>query len=287
MKKRLTLRWFLAVAATIASGALLAACGDDDEGDSGEASAEPAQIQITATGDGPFNFEVDTAEAPAGAAEISLVNEAGSGTDGQLVYSAEERTDDEVLAEFQKAVTGKPVADWFEGGGGPGTAEPGATTTATQELKPGTYWVIGSGDDPPEGELASITVTDEEGAELPETEGTVEAVDYSFSADGLTAGTNPVLLDNTGEQWHHFIASKMADGATIDDVQKFFETEKGKPPLTEENQIESTVMEGGTSQVVDLELEAGKYAVFCFIADKQGGPPHIERGMIAEVEVSE
>ncbi len=39
-------------------------------------------------------------------------------------------------------------------------------------------------------------------------------------------------------------------------------------------------------QVTDIELkQPGKYALICFIQDRKGGPPHVMKGMIKEVEV--
>ena len=33
------------------------------------------------------------------------------------------------------------------------------------------------------------------------------------------------------------------------------------------------------------DLKPGKYALLCFISDRQGGPPHIAKGMITEATV--
>jgi hypothetical protein len=290
----------------------LAACGDDEEStDAGETTEttaettsttdtttsttvetpEPSQIQITAAGtEDDFTFEVDVTEVPSGAAEIELVNDTESEVDGQLVFTSEERTEDEVIAELEKATGGKAVADWFQGGGGPGAVASGETTSVIQELQPGTYYVVG-GDETPSGPLATITVTDEEGAPLPEADATIEAIDYEFSSEGVSAGATSILLTNQGEQWHHFLGAKLAEGATIEDATKFLETEQGEPPfegdLAEGIPVSSTVMEGGTSQIAELELEQGTYAFFCFIADKEGGPPHVAKGMISEIEVTE
>ena len=39
-------------------------------------------------------------------------------------------------------------------------------------------------------------------------------------------------------------------------------------------------------QVTDIELkQPGTYALICFIQDRKGGPPHVMKGMIKEVEV--
>lgn len=52
----------------------------------------------------------------------------------------------------------------------------------------------------------------------------------------------------------------------------------GKAPLDEEGGFESTVLEGGTSQVFDIELTPGTGRSSGFISDKQGGPPHGGQG---------
>ena len=45
------------------------------------------------------------------------------------------------------------------------------------------------------------------------------------------------------------------------------------------------MLDGGNKQVVQLELQRGNYALLCFVSDRQGGPPHVAKGMIQEVEV--
>jgi hypothetical protein len=273
--------------ALFATGVLIAAgCGGDDD----DGGSEPSTVAIEATGgEGGVSFTVP-GEVPAGAAEIEFTNSTDlkDDFDAQLIYTSEEHTDEEVIAELSNAFRGQPVADWFQGGGGVGATAQGETGTVTQELREGTYYVVG-GDDVPQPPLAKFTATAaEDGAELPDAEGTVTAQDYSFTGEGLKAGSNSVLLDNQGAQWHHFYASQIAGDATIEEVRNYIQSEgepQGPPPLAEDNQVQSTVLEGGTSQVVDLELEPGRYAFFCFISDKQGGPPHVAQGMVSEVTV--
>jgi hypothetical protein len=48
---------------------------------------------------------------------------------------------------------------------------------------------------------------------------------------------------------------------------------------------ETAVLEGGERQVTQLDLDAGRYALICFVRGRQGGPRHIELGMINEVRV--
>jgi hypothetical protein len=287
MSREAFVRRGLALAALLATGALIAGCGGDDDDDGG---SEANTVAIEATGgEGGVSFTAPD-EVTAGAAEIEFTNSTDleDDFDAQLVYTAEEHSDEEVAAELRKAFQGQAVADWFQGGGGVGATPQGQTGTVTQELREGTYYVVG-GSDVPQPPLTKLTVTaEEDGADLPETEGKVTAQDYSFTGEGLKAGTNSVLLENAGAQWHHFYASEIAENATIEDVRTYIQSEgepEGPPPITEENQVQSTVLEGGSSQVVDLELQPGRYAFFCFISDKQGGPPHVAQGMVSEVTV--
>jgi hypothetical protein len=47
----------------------------------------------------------------------------------------------------------------------------------------------------------------------------------------------------------------------------------------------TAALEGGDSQIAELNLTSGKYAFICFISNRGGGPPHAAMGMIKEVVV--
>jgi hypothetical protein len=289
-----SIRALALIAAISATALTVAACGGDD--DDGGDSESPNTIAINATGsERNVSFEAP-AQAEAGAAEIQLTNSTNvKEMDGQLgfVAAGEEHSDEEVAAELQNAATGKPVAEWFLAGGGVGVTTPGETESVTQDLQEGTYYVLSQAAQP-RPPLTKIEVSGGDGAELPETEGTVTAAEYSFTGEGLKAGTNQVLLDNAGAQWHHFLASELKPDATIEQAQQYLERQGrgvGRSPFTaepgSENAVETTVLDGGFSQVVDVELNQGRYAFYCFISDKQGGPPHVAKGMVSEVVVEE
>ena len=262
-----------------------AGCGDEDSeaGGGGSDATEPAALAIEATSAEPPEFKVP-ATAPAGAVTITFTNSTKDDIDGQMARVEGERSDQEVLAELNNAKEGRPVAGWLEGAGGVGSTEPGRTDSVTQVLEPGTYYVVG-GDDSPEGALAKFEVKAGDGADLPATDAKISATEYGFTAEGLKAGANSVELRNDGKEWHHFLASAMKPDATIEDVRKFLLTEKGELPFASEEGANSAVMNGGMSQVVNLDLEPGKYAFFCYIADRKGGPPHVVKGMVSEVTV--
>ena len=267
-------------------------CGrlrDDDD----EQAAEDSKISIEASGgEGDLTLTASS-EAVPGASEIELTNNTDiPDLDGQLAFVAEgdEHSDEEVAAELAKAEQGAPVADWFIAAGGPSATAPGETSTVTQELEAGTYYVLPTGAEQP---YAKIAVSGEEsGAELPEADGTVDAAEYTFTSDGLPSGESTIALDNVGGTWHHFLASPLKPDATIEDATKFLQTQgpgAGPPPFTGGDAplpLASTVIDGGRSQLLEVDLDPGRYAFFCFVSDKQtGGPPHVVKGMVSEVTV--
>ena len=192
---------------------------------------------------------------------------------------------------------GGPTPPWLFAGGGVGSTKGGKTATVTQVLQPSTYYVFdlgeGEGDNVPsfadQGATATIEVTGEAGdAELPVADATVTAEDYRFATDGLVAGVNRIRFDNTGEELHHVIAIPYQAGATLEQVKAFATSDappEGPPPVDFSRASVTAVLEGGDSQIAELNLIAGTYAFICFISDRAGGPPHAALGMIDEVVV--
>ena len=118
-----------------------------------------------------------------------------------------------------------------------------------------------------------------------EADATVTAEEYEFTADNLGSGESEVVFDNAGEEPHHLLIAPLKGDATAEDVETFFKTEKGEPPISEEGGFDTAVIEGGEAQIINMDLEPGRYAFFCFISDRDGGPPHAFKGMINEIEV--
>ena len=274
----------LALPAAILALAALSGCGDD-EGDGGGGDAQDVQqVEVAAAGDGTLS---GPRQLEAGLNEITLTNNAKRPSDLQLIYVEGQHSRQEVERVFQGAGEGTPFPDWFFGGGGVGTTAPGSSGSVTQNLQPGTYYAFNTGAGGGNLPVIDFKVTGEEGdAELPETDATVTAREYAFEGEGLKAGENQVLFENAGAQPHHIIAVPIIGDASIGDVKSFVKTEKGKPPIAFEQEQSTAVLEGGTSQITTLDLKKpGRYALLCFITDRQGGPPHAAKGMVSEVEV--
>jgi hypothetical protein len=275
----------------LAAVALLAGCGDDK-------ASEPRQVSLSVSKSGS-TYELSAPETvEAGLVEISLQVDAPATEqhDAQLLRVEGDHT----LAEALEAVSseeGAPTPPWIFAGGGVGSTEGGRTATVTQVLEPGTYYVVdlgqGEGDNVPsfaeQGATATIEVTGEaDDAELPDADATVTAEDFSFTADGLEAGVNRVRFDNDGKEIHHIIAVPYTEGATLEQVKAFATSDEppdGPPPIEFQRAAATAALEGGTSQITELDLTTGKYALLCFISNRAGGPPHVVYGMVAEVEV--
>jgi hypothetical protein len=262
----------------LAMATALASCGDGDD---------PQELSYTAETAGKAVKIAAPEQAEAGVAEITFSNESDAEADLQLIRVEGEHTPEEVIAGLGKAIQAKPLPDWFFAAGGVGSLRPGKSATVTQLLQPGDYYAFNTEGDPPSAKSTPVMeVTGEESdAELDEGDGTVEAAEYVFEAETLPSGSTEIAFDNIGAQPHHLIASPIKGDATAEDVEAAFKEERGPPPLSEKGSVSTAVIEGGEGQLVTFDLEPGRYALYCFITDRQGGPPHALKGMVDEVEV--
>lgn len=295
MPHNLTLRRRTAGLALVALTAALtiAACGDDD--DSGASPTEKLAIEVTEHAKGKFRISAPKS-VQAGLVEISLRSPAGEAThDAQLVRVEGDHPVDQVVATV--ATLGAPIPRWLIPAGGVGQTGGGAVGRTVKRLEPGKYYILDT--DEPDGDkvrsyaetgaTAALEVTGEAGvAGLPETDAKVTAKDYTFAVSGLKAGENEIEFQNAGKQPHHLMAFPYRKGATLDEVQRFFTQEgegSGPPPLDFAGATRTSTLASGDKQIVELDLKRGKYALVCYISDRDGGPPHAMKGMIVEAAV--
>jgi hypothetical protein len=255
----------------------LTACGDDDD-DGG--SSQPQAFVVEVNEDGvtaPENVQP-------GAVEIRFSNTGKRDHSAQLVALGDHTPEETIAAGERWGEGGGKLPDWIRFVGGVGTTKGGGAGTAVVDLEPGEYAVFDIDSDADDA-FAAFTVEGDEGDELPETDGRVEAVEYSFSAEALAAGSQSIRFENAGEEPHHLVGAPLLPGKTEADVKQFVKTEKGKPPVDESKFFNTAILSGGQSAVVDLRLESGDYAFLCFIPDRAGGPPHAAKGMATVVTV--
>jgi hypothetical protein len=279
------LSWGLtAIVAVLAVG--VGGCGGDDDDDDGAERAQPARLAISLKTSGDEARFTLPDSIPAGLTRIEFTTDLEEDPTAQFLRYDGERTADEV-AQAGEAWGGEggELPDWLHLAGGAGTAAPGATTVVTQELAAGNYYVF----DLSTETIAPLRVTGEgDAGELPEPSGVITMREYTFEAKGLDEGRNRVLVENAGDEPHLVSASRLKPGATIDDVRRSVEEEgeeESEPPVEDEGAFLTSITDGGVRQVAELELQAGRYALICFVPDRAGGPPHVARGMIGEAVV--
>ena len=276
---RVSIRAVVGAAIAVAATLALVACGDS--------GGDAQSLSFTLGGEGKAVKFSGPESADSGEAEISFANETKDEAELQLIRVEGDHSAEEVVEGLKDASSGKPFPDWFFAGGGVAAAKPGESKTVTQVLEPGTYYTTNvEAGLPDPGSMVAVEVTGEESEEELEADATVKAVEYTFEDEGLAAGENEIAFQNEGAQPHHLIIAPIKDGATIEDVKAAIKEEKGPPPIEEkETQTATAVVEGGESQLVDVDLKPGRYAFMCFISDRQGGPPHAFKGMVKEVDV--
>lgn len=180
---------------------------------------------------------------------------------------------------------GRPLPPWLATAGGVGATRPGETGRTFQRLGPGRYYVAGSGNE--QGAVAQFRVTaGGRPAKPPAARAQVVARDYAFEVSGLRAGRMEVEFRNTGDEPHHAYFAPLRAGATLDDVRKALSGQSSGPlPVDFERARETVIIEGGDEQTTELRLDSNRYALLCVVSDRAGGPPHTEKGMLAEVTV--
>lgn len=286
-------------ALAVAGLCALSACGDDDDstaGGSASDTAEAAAVTFTTTEPAKGRVAIDgPSSIDAGLVDITLRNSTKGPHDAQLVRVAGDQTARQVIDKVIDTEEGAPTPDWAHAGGGVGSVEGGASGTVTQVLLPGTYYVVdtesGEGEGPPnarKGGIAKFEVAGSEGGELPATDATITTDEYSFDPAGIKPGKNRLTFENAGNELHHVIAFPMREGAKFSEVTKLFASErepKGPPPVDFERFESTAVLDGGEEQVTEMDFKRGKYALVCFVADRAGGPPHVAKGMVAELDV--
>ncbi len=257
----------------------LAACGDDDDGQ-------------TLTFDRTEQGVTGPTSADTGEAEITLTNDGKKPADLQLMRVEGDHSSAEVVKAMDGVLEGKPLPEWFFAGGGTGVTAAGQSQTVTQVLEPGTYYAFdtqSSGPPPDPNSVPAVEVTGETSDDqLPDTDATVTTIDYGFETEGeLAVGENEITFENAGAQPHHVIAQRVAEGKTIEDVRSFLKNQQGQAPLERNVAVATAALDADGSQLMTLDLkQQGTYAMLCFVSDRQGGPPHsIGEGMLGELEV--
>lgn len=256
--------------------ASLVACGGGDSDESAQ------KLTFTLLGEGEASRFTGPKDADSGPAEITLVNSGKAESQVQLVRVEGKRSDQEVAEALKDAIEGKAIADWFFAAGGVGPVPGGDRRAVTQILRPGTYYPFNSQAGTVKPKF--VVKGEESDAEL-EADATITAIDYGFETEGLSSGRTEIAYRNAGKEPHQLLITPLLGDSTAEDAERFFKDEKGKAPLDEDAVQSTSVIEGGETQLVTLDLKPGRYVLYCFVGDRQGSEPHVLKGQVDEVEV--
>ena len=129
---------------------------------------------------------------------------------------------------------------------------------------------------------ASPSAAPAEVQELP-----VEGSDFAFAlAPSIPAGPTRITLTNTGVEDHQAQVAKLADGTTLDDLLATLATDESAA-------LAMVTLAGGPNAVTPgavgsatSNLTPGSYVFLCFVSGADG-IPHLAKGMVAPLEVTE
>jgi hypothetical protein len=268
--------------AALAAATVVAGCGG------GSSSSEPAKVSLTYK-DGKFDVPKSI---DGGLVEVTLKNQDKAPHAAQLVQVTGGHSTTEAI-KFLSSNSDK-TPEWIRGEGGP-SAGPSASGTATVNLPAGQYIVTDLGGPGSSGPPASAPLKVNGGSEgdLPSTDTTVTGQEkgkdkYAWNVDGdLKSGQNQLTFKSEGDEAIHLLGAFRINGKHSDaEIAKALEG-GGPPPYVDQSTFtNTTILDGGKSQVTDLNLaKPGTYVLFCPLTDRDGGKPHFAEGMITQVTV--
>jgi hypothetical protein len=253
------------------------------------------ELKITVTKDG---FQASAKEIPAGYVLLTVTNQLEDSDSAFLIGPGPGQTMDQLM---QAAAAAAATPEAFPAIaytaailGGPGDLAPGATGQAIIQVPAGD-WVIAD-----EGNLPGAPITATGGTPTgqtpPTADVTITEVDFAFGGFDATfpVGKQIWQVTNQGKQPHMLVLQKLKVDATVADILAAFSQPENATPAPGgigPNDLEQVSPGGvvlqstGTTVWPILDLEAGRYAAFCFVPDERNGQPHVMEGMLAVFEV--
>ena len=227
-------------------------------------------------------------EIKGGWVKMTLTNEGQEGHHIQLVKLSDGKTPEELRAAL--TADGENYPAWAMPYGGPNAPDPGGSVSAILFLEAGNYAmidIIPNAEGKPHfqnGLIRALTVTEPSGIMPgePKPDVTIDLNDFSFTESAsFAAGDQTVRFLNVGKQVHEAYLVKLADGKT---AQDYLNAAPGTPPpAVAVGGITGIV--SGDSQYIEVTLEPGNYALFCFLPDPNSHAPHFAVGMIKEFAI--
>lgn len=113
----------------------------------------------------------------------------------------------------------------------------------------------------------------------------VRAMDYSFTAPAsIRAGVTTFRLTNAGKELHHLSIVRLPKGKTAADYLAAVQAE-GHPPMWATDVGGPNAAIPGATIEATVSLDAGNYALVCFIPSPGKPVPHLMKGMVRPLTV--
>lgn len=179
------------------------------------------------------------------------------------------------------------VALWWlflgnRGAGGPtGSPSPGASGAASESPSAS----AASESPSASAEASPSAATSPSGAAGGEL--AITARDFSFElSPSVATGAVAVTLTNRGAEEHQAQLARIADGKSLTDVVAAFQADEASAFALLTFSGGPTGGAPGSSVQASTTLKPGNYALLCFVRSPDG-TPHIAKGMVAPLEVTE
>lgn len=127
------------------------------------------------------------------------------------------------------------------------------------------------------------------GALGPATELDLTAVDFGYEREGtepVSAGRVAINLTNTGEQEHQATIVSFKEGKTVADLMGMGEDLSQLDDIIDTHGGPNGAAPGETVTAM-VDLAPGEYNIMCFIPDPADGQPHVAKGQVMPLVVTE
>jgi hypothetical protein len=187
---------------------------------------------------------------------------------------------------------GGRLPDWAERVGGPNVPGP-EPSEVTLVLWEGTYAMICVIPSPTDGKshfrkgmVHRLDVVGAAAARPAELRADIRLAldDYRFMVDSvLPAGRHLIQVSNVGRHHHEVVLFRLAPGKTPADLLAWAAKLVGPPPGIPSGG--TTGLAPGGTNIMNVDLAPGEYALVCFVHDPGEALPHASRGMISRIRV--
>ncbi len=230
---------------------------------------------------------------PAGLTTLRLVNRGQDVHHLVLVKLTGGRTAQDLTRAMEAAEPEGEPPSWAVFEGGPNVIAPGGESNATAVLEPGSYvfvCVIPAADGVAHvvkgmSEAVDVVAEKQTGEwSEPAADLTVRLVDYDFQLrENISAGRHVVRVENGGDEPHELVLWQLPPGKSLADVVAWESGGiQGPPPAMPVGGI--APLKAGGHEYFVADLQAGDYALLCFL-DDENGKPHIAHGMAKQFTV--